>query len=181
MKFRTLLTAAVALIFSASANADLIIDLEGYEALSPTPDTLTFANADTGAVTDVSFDFAYEAAPNGGAAWGSDMILELSHVPTGVTANIGTQDGSCDAFGINCDFDLMWVGSTGMFTGAGTFSFMDAIADGSGDWSVTATSRYDDPLVEGIFLAGSSITIGQEVAAVPAPSLTEAASMVRVS
>ena len=172
MKFKTLLAAAALMTFGMSAQATHIIDLSGVAVDGAGLNIFTQTNVPAGEVVDVSFDFTYEAGPGGGGSWGSEVVLELLHVPTGVFFQIGTQDEGCDAFGLTCAFDLMWDDAPGIFTASGSVMFNGAIADGSGDYQITIGDSFDDPGLDGVFLAGSNLTINQlpvVVAPVPVP------------
>lgn len=162
-------SAAATLLLTASANA-LVIDLEGQESDGADFNIFTVNNTNTAAVTDITFDFVYEAGFEN-ASWGSELIVEIGHLPTGQFAQIGTADVSCADFGLICEFDLMWDDAGGIFTASGSVSFMDPIADGSGDWQIVIADSFDDLGVDGRFLAGSFIEINQVQVPVPATLL----------
>lgn len=169
MKIKALLLAS-AMMIGGAANADFIIDLTGAEVDGAIFNVFTVNNTDTAEVTDVSFDFTYDAGVSGSnISWGSEVIVQLVHIPTGEFIQLGTQSEGCDAFGINCDVDLMWDDAPGIFTASGTLSFAGAIADGSGDYEILLGDSFDDGGIDGVFLAGSNITVNQ-AAAVPVPA-----------
>ena len=168
MKLKSMMASAAAtLLLTASANA-LVIDLEGQESDGFAFNVFTVNNTNTAAVTNVTFDFVYEAGFEN-ASWGSELIVEIGHLPTGQFAQIGTQAESCDFFGLICEFDLMWDDTSGTFTASGSIEFMDPIADGSGDWQILIADSFDDFGTDGRFLAGSFIEINQ-AAQVPVPA-----------
>jgi hypothetical protein len=164
MKIRSLLVAGVmGLIISGPANA-FFIDLGGVTADGAAFNVFYVNNPNTGAVVDVNFDFVYETGDN--ASWGSEVVLQLLHVPTGAFGQVGTQDGGCDDFGITCSFDLMWDATGGTFYGSGSFTLTGAVADGSGSWEILIADSFDDSGIDGTFLEGSYINVNQ----VPAPA-----------
>lgn len=162
-----LASAAATVLLGTSANA-LLIDLEGQESDGAAFNVFTVSNADAGEVIDVNFDFVYEAGFEN-ASWGSELLVQITHVNSGAFGQIGTQAQSCDAFGTLCNFDLMWDDVSGIFTASGSFSFVDPIADGSGDWEILIADSFDDNGTDGRFLAGSFISVNQ-VAQVPVPA-----------
>ncbi len=170
MKIKSFLASASAtLLLSTSANA-LMIDLAGQTADGDAFNVFTVANADTAAVTDITFDFVYDAGDNGAnISWGSEMVLQIGHLPTMSFAQIGTVDGGCAVFGVDCSFDLMWDDNSGIFTASGSITFMDPILDGSGDWEILIADSFDDAGIDGRFLDGSFISVNQ-VAQVPVPA-----------
>jgi len=99
-------------------------------------------------------------------SWGSELVVQIGHLPTMSFAQIGTVEGGCAVFGLDCDFDLMWTDESGIFTAAGSITFMDPIADGSGDWEILIADSFDDAGIDGRFLDGSQITVNQ----VPVPA-----------
>jgi len=60
----------------------------------------------------------------------------------------------------------MWDDTSGTFTAMGNVTFLDPIADGSGDWQILIADSFDDAGIDGRFLAGSFIEINQ----VPVPA-----------
>ncbi|MFK8014913.1 MAG: PEP-CTERM sorting domain-containing protein [Gammaproteobacteria bacterium] len=170
MKLKAIMaTAAATLLLSTSANA-LMIDLAGEEADGGAFNVFVVPNADTGAVTDITFDFIYDAGNNGSnISWGSELVVQIGHLPTMSFAQIGTVDGGCAVFGIDCAFDLMWDDTSGIFSASGSITFMDPILDGSGDWEILIADSFDDAGIDGVFLDGSFISVNQ-VAQVPVPA-----------
>ncbi len=170
MKLKAIMaTAGATLLLSTSANA-LMIDLAGETADGAGFNVFTVANADTAAVTDITFDFVYDAGDDGATiSWGSEMVLQIGHIPTDQFAQIGTVDGGCASFGVDCSFDLMWDDTSGIFTASGSITFMDPILDGSGDWEILIADSFDDAGIDGRFLDGSFISVNQ-VAQVPVPA-----------
>jgi hypothetical protein len=165
MKLKSMMaTAAATLLLSTSANA-LFIDLEGQESDGAAFNEFQVNNTNTAEVTSITFDFVYEAGFEN-ASWGSELIVEIGHLPTGSFAQIGTQAESCDFFGLICEFDLMWDDTSGIFTASGEITFMDPILDGSGDWNIIIADSFDDFGTDGRFLAGSFIEVNQ----VPVPA-----------
>ena len=175
MKIRTLLISFAASLFvGMSANADLIIDLEGEEANGNGFNVFTVNNADASQVTGISFNFVYDAGVSGSnISWGSELLVQIGHLPTNAFAQIGTQDESCDAFGVICEVDLMWDDAPGVFSAAGGFNLQPPgnPADGSGNWEILIADSFDDggADADGVFLAGSYIRIEQLAVAVPEP------------
>jgi len=161
---------AASLALSAPAHA-LEIDLTGVQADGAALNTFTVPNSDTNPVIDVTFEFIYDAGNSGNASWGSELIVEVLHVNSATAGLIGTQIRSCDDFGVICDYDLGWGDSSGVFNATGGFSFASSIADGSGDWRITVGDSFDDAGIDGVFLAGSFLSINQEDSdPVPAPA-----------
>ncbi len=172
MKLKSMMaTAAASLLMTASANA-LLIDLEGQTADGAGFNVFTVNNTNTAAVTDITFEFVYDAGDNGAnISWGSELVLQIGHLPSDMFAQIGTADGGCASFGVECEFDLMWDDTSGIFTAMGSVSFMDPITDGSGDWEILIADSFDDAGIDGRFLAGSFLSINQVQVPVPATLL----------
>ena len=167
MKIKVILAACI-LLLSTSANA-LLIDLSGETADGNAFNIFTVNNINTAAVTDITFNFIYDAGDNGSNfSWGSELGVQVGHIPTGLFGQIGTQDGGCAAFSVFCEFDLMWDDFGGVFTASGTIS-LGTILDGSGDWEVLIADSFDDSGIDGRFLDGSFISINQ-VSQVPVPA-----------
>lgn len=166
------LGAVASLALAAPAQATLFVDLGGVVVDGAGLNSFTVNNPNTNPVIDVTFEFIYEAGGDtfGNASWGSELILEVFHVNSGTAGQIGTQVQSCDAFGLICEFDLMWDDASGIFQAMGGFSFMDPILDGSGDWVVTVADSFDDLGIDGQFLDGSFVSINQAPLGVPAPA-----------
>ncbi|MFK7888026.1 MAG: PEP-CTERM sorting domain-containing protein [Gammaproteobacteria bacterium] len=172
MKLKSMMaTAAATLLLSTSANA-LFIDLEGQTADGADFNIFTVNNADSSEVIDMSFEFVYDAGDNGAnISWGSELVVEVGHLDSGTFAQIGTEAGGCASFGVACEFDLMWDDTSGTFTAMGNVTFLDPIADGSGDWQILIADSFDDAGIDGRFLAGSFIEINQVQVPVPATLL----------
>ena len=172
-KIRAITLGLVAgLALSAPAHA-LVIDLSGQQVNGASPNLIgPVNNPNSNPVIDVNFEFIYQAGDGSNASWGSELFVEVEHVPTGSTGYIGTQVASCSVFGVTCDFDLMWNDASGLFNGTGSFSFIAPIADGSGNWQVTLADSFDDAGIDGQFQQGSFISINQ---ADPNPVPTPAA------
>ncbi len=165
MKIRSLLVAGVmGLIVSGPASA-FFIDLGGVTADGAGFNIFTVENSNSNAVVDVNFDFVYQTNPEN-ASWGSEVVMQLYHYPSGAYGLIGTQFDGCDAFGVFCDFDLMWDQTGGTFYGSGSFTLNGAVADGSGTWEILIADSFDDSGIDGTFLDGSYINVNQ----VPAPA-----------
>ena len=175
MKIRTLLISFAASLFvGMNANADLIIDLGGEQADGAALNVFSVNNADTSEVIGVTFDFTYDAGVSGSnISWGSELVVEILHVPSGIFSQIGTQDEGCDFFGLTCEIDLMWDDAPGVFSASGSVNGIGpgfgSIADGSGAWQIIIGDSFDDGGVDGVFLAGSNFTVSQAVVAVPEP------------
>ncbi len=181
MKLKTLfLTAVAGTVLAAPAHA-LFVDLEGLAVDGAGPNSLLVPNLDPNEVIDVTFNFEYEAGTcdicgdppgSGNPSWGEELLLSLNHIPSGTAAQIGTDTGgSCSGFGMTnfCEFDLGWDGSSGIFSASGSLTFTPAILDGSGLWAIIVLDSFDDAGVDGVFLAGSFVSINQ-AAPVPVPA-----------
>ncbi len=168
MKIRSLLVASVVgLIVSGPANA-FFIDLGGETADGAGFNYIYFNNSNSNAVVNVEFDFVYETGDN--ASWGSEVIVEIGHLPTGTYGHVGSANNPiCSGFGVDCEFDLMWDDTSGTFYGSGSFAFPSAIADGSGDWQIIIADSFDDSGIDGTFLEGSYIQVNQVAVPAPAP------------
>ena len=157
--------ASIAMGATLSASA-FTIDLAGQEADGEAFNIFTFTNDNTNAVSSITFDFVYDAGNNGSnISWGSELLVQLGHLPTDQFAQVGTAAGSCAAFGVACVFDLGFTDDPGIFTASGTIDF-GAVADGSGDWEIIIADSFDDAGIDGVFLDGSNITVNQ----VPVPA-----------
>lgn len=171
MKIKTLIIMAASLLFiNTSANA-IVIPLTGETVDGAEFNILSASNTNTAAVTDVSFNLVYDAGDNdSNFSWGSELVLELTHLSSGLFVQIGTFAGGCAAFGIICDFDLMWGDFGGLFNAAGSVTFSDDILDGSGGWELLIADSFDDAGIDGRFLDGSFISINQAVTQTPVPA-----------
>ncbi len=159
--------AALALLVGGVSAHAFTIDLSGQTADGAGFNTFIVNNASMDSVGSIEFAFVYDAGDNGSnISWGSELVVQVGHLPTETFVQIGTQAGSCDAFGLICDFDLMWDDVEGIYSAAGTINLAAAIADGSGDWEILIADQFDDAGIDGRFLDGSYITLNQ----VPVPA-----------
>ena len=181
MNIKSNVLAAVAgTVLAAPAHA-LFIDLEGVTVDGAAPGAFVVNNPDTNAVIDITFNFVYEAGTcsicgdppgSGNSSWGEEVLLNVTHIPTNTSAQIGTDTGgSCSGFGaVNfCEFDLGWDDESGVFSASGSVSLAPPVLDGSGNWAIIVLDSFNDAGIDGVFLADSWLSINQ-VSPVPVPA-----------
>lgn len=157
---------AIAAVTLAVPAAAFTIDLEGQEVDGAMFNVFTVTAPDIGEVSRIEFSFVYEAGLDTGS-WGSELVVQIGHLPSDEFVQIGTQDVGCSDFGIFCEFDLMWDDDVGTFTATGGINLnSNAIADGSGDWEILFADSFDDDGIDGRFLEGSFI----ELTEIPLPA-----------
>lgn len=157
---------AVAGLAAAAAAQSTVIDLSGIVVDATSPTVLSLTNANAGALSSIDFDVTVDAGINGGnLSWASEVFIGLTHVPSGFTFTADGNDIDLTDDGPN-DLIFGWDNAGGIFSFAGSVDLTGALADASGDWTVTLIDQFDDFGPDHQYLQGSTITINQ----VPAPA-----------
>ena len=153
-----LLICVAASSVSLCANALPIQSVDGGS-----PNGFEAHNSDTNTGTDISFNSTY--APKA-PAWSFELAIELGHLPTPDSFQLGGSAAVCTKFGIG-PCDLGWKEHSKASTSLGSFSFFFPILDGSGPYQVIITHSFNHAGTQ--FLDGSYFNINQLAIGLPEP------------